>query len=452
MNNKKRVYLWVTGTFLTILLAGTFAAFLMRDENKGKDTLVVWGQTASDPAENWRECRLWLFEPETQKTSSPVIQEDTWCGYEVVYINGKQRLREITSEGKIILYNITSEQTIELWQSFDLKSHFPQSPPQWGKDGSIYFSALENNQEQIYRFDSKTGTTSPFILFASGLAADPLISPDGNYLVYWTLEGPTNRFPNVCGLGCVGYYHIYNLQTHTDTELFSLLEPLLAEPFIPHCLAKWAATGRYLAFNIGGCGDWGAQELVVFDAYENQIVALFELTAEDVYFAFEGWLSNTEIVYIRGRVSPELGITEPSYWVYSVEQQTSRELVESPPDSDNLFILRDLDWTPDSRFIVGALKTTSPQSLIIVDASRDSLPIEEFSYEDEFSNESQWLPFQEPKLSLSGDWIAYFSSFKDEQGILITNVYVVNRVTKDVVSLNTTNIVRNLHFAWVQSQ
>jgi hypothetical protein len=455
MKSNRSVYQWIAISFLALLFVGIYLVFLLQDKNQKKDILLIWGQVAPNLEENWVDCRLWLFEPVAQKYSLPIIQEDSWCGYEVVHVKGKDRLREITPDGQIILYNITSEQTIEVWQQFDLNGQYVGSPPQWGEDGSIYFSALENGQEQIYRFDSQSGKTTSFILIEEGLAVDPIISPDGKYLVYWTLEGPTNRFPTVCGLGCAGYYHIYNLQTQTDIELFPLLEPLLEEPFLPHCVAQWAPTGRYLAFNIGGCGDWSAQELVVFDAHENQIVTLFELAAEDRYFEFIGWLSNTEIVYSRGRVSPELGFTMPDYWVFSLEQQGLRELVEVPRDLGVPLILRDLDWTLDGRFIIGALKTTSPQSLMIVEASQDNSGIEFLSFEDEFSDRLQWLPFQEPQLSLSGDWIAYFSSYRpsEQDSIYVANnIYVLNRANQDVIPINTPNIVVNLHYAWVEGQ
>jgi Tol biopolymer transport system component len=455
MNNKNSVYQWIAVIFLALFFVAVFVAFLERARHRQKELLVIWGQTASNLGENLVDCRLWLFDPETQQASTPIIQEKRWCGYGVVYVDGKQRLSEIIPDGQIVLYNITSQQTIEVWQTIDLKTQVMGSPPQWGQDGSIYFSGEwgEDGQEQIYRFDSQTGTTTSFILFEPGLAADPLIAPDGNYLVYWTLDGPINRLPTVCGLGCVGYYHIYNLQTQADVELFPLLAPLVEEP-LPHCSAQWAPTGRYLAFNIGGCGDWGARDLVVFDADESRIVALFEAAAEEVNFIFEGWFSNSELVYQRKQRSPELGSWVDTFWVYSLEEKASRELVESPAASEQLSRTQNLDWTPDSRFILGTNYAATPPSLIIVDASQESQRIDYFSYEDDFSNKPRWLPFRRPQLSPSGDWIAYYTSFREreEEGGSITNVYIVNRVSKDVVDLNTTNIERNLNYVWVQGQ
>ncbi len=109
MNNKKSVYQWITVTFLALLLVGTVVAFLERARHQRKELLVIWGQTATRPGETWLDCRLWLFDPETQQSSPPIIQEGRWCGYAVVYVDGKQRLRERTPDGQIVLYNITSQ-------------------------------------------------------------------------------------------------------------------------------------------------------------------------------------------------------------------------------------------------------------------------------------------------------------------------------------------------------
>lgn len=91
---------------------------------------------------------------------------------------------------------------------------------------------------------------------------------------------------------------------------------------------------------------------------------------------------------------------------------------------------------------------------MIVDASQESQRIDYFSYEDEFSNKPRWLPLRRPQLSPSGDWIAYYTSFREreEEGSSITNVYIVNRVNEDVTNLNITNIVVNLNYVWVQGQ
>ena len=95
MNNKKSVYKWIAVIFLALFFVAVFVAFLERARHRQKELLVIWGQTASDLGENLVDCRLWLFDPETQQASTPIIQEKRWCGYGVVYVDGKQRLSEI---------------------------------------------------------------------------------------------------------------------------------------------------------------------------------------------------------------------------------------------------------------------------------------------------------------------------------------------------------------------
>src|SRR5690606_7814601 len=147
--SRKSAYPWIILALLVVLLAGTVVAFLERTRRQRKEFLVIWGQVATRPGKVWGECRLWLFDPETQQSSSPIIQEDRWCGYAVTHVDGKQWLREITPEGQIILHKITPQQTIEVWQTMDLEGQPIGSSPQWGSDDSIYFSGSKDYQEQI---------------------------------------------------------------------------------------------------------------------------------------------------------------------------------------------------------------------------------------------------------------------------------------------------------------
>src|SRR5690606_40620938 len=122
-------------------------------------------------------------------------------------------------------------------------------------------------------------------------------------------------------------------------------------------------------------------------------------------------------------------------------------------DSEQLSLAQDIDWTPDSRFILGAIYTATPPALMIIDASQGHQRINYFSYEDEFSNKPWWLPFESPQFSPSGEWIAYRTRFREqEEGDFIRNVYIVNRATKEVINLSTTNNVEYLHYTWMPTQ
>jgi hypothetical protein len=453
---KNQLYKAIIPLFI-VLLIGAILVYSQRNDQQKEDLLIVWGQVADEPGATWRSCQLWTYNPRTQETSLPFIQEDKWCTYEIIEIVGQKRLISLEANGEVVIYEITDSGSIQVEQTLSLGSGYSGSIPQWGKDNSIFFSTVIDNQEQIARLDAQTESISSIIVNESGLATDPILSPDGQYLAYWTVDGPINRTLAECGLECAGYYHIFNLQDKIDVPLASLLDSLEVDPLVNHCSLQWSPSGRFLAFNIGGCGQWSERDIVVVDAHTNQIVSYLRPQPDDYYFSFEGWLSDTEVVYSSAYFPPELGYAIPHYSVYSLDTQTSRELISLPSEitQEGVFASYDIDWTTNGRYIVGSVpisNSISPEafSLVTADISQDQPQIESFFFEDDFANKPNWVPFQEPKWSPSGDWIAYRSSYQAEGGFSPNNIYIVNRAGETIQKIDTINIARNLHYVWLK--
>jgi hypothetical protein len=199
-------------------------------KKQSQEVIVAWG--VQD--ENSGICKVWIIDPAVGITEQSSKTQE-YCNLKITMIDNQLKLISVAYPGKITVYGISSKNNIVPERLIELGDWGIASVPQWGKDEKIYFSSTVDEIEQIFQADIQSNDVIPLILNEDGLASEPLISPDGRYLVYWTLDGPSNTKPQVCGLDCVsGYYHIYDLEQQTDIDLLSLLAPVLPDLTIIH--------------------------------------------------------------------------------------------------------------------------------------------------------------------------------------------------------------------------
>lgn len=445
-----------TVLFMVTLFSIVFVILLaLKDSNQKEGLLIAWGVQHNSSS----NCFIWIVDPENKTSSSlAVAQED--CDYEIVKIGGQEFLAKIVYPGQITIYKITSKREILVQQTINIGNWGFSSIPQWGLDGKIYFSSTVNDVEQIYRADIPNREVVPFINYEGGLATEPIISPDGHYLVYWTLDGPTNQQPRVCGLECNGYYHIFDIPNQTDIYLLPLLESLVSEPLFAHCNAQWSPTGQYLAFSIGGCGSFDPQNVVVFDTKTNQIMVVLksDVGQKDQFVSLKGWLSETEIVYGKRFIFPEMNFDGEHFYVYSLTTHDSRELLNAPTQTENRqeFILAEPSWTLGGKQIVATMPTISSsgqlnKDLAIIDHENRLSQIS-YLYEDENVHQSDRLSFNRPAWSPSGSWITYYSTYKEQEDSSewLVSLYLIDKTGSITVNTGVVNVLESsLHYTWI---
>jgi Tol biopolymer transport system component len=449
--------------FIVILLSGcTF------NQNKpGYDVLLVWGQRQSD-----EPCLVWFVDP-AQQIAEQALTEVDRCSFNVVTIGGVQHLIYKEYPNKIIIYNVdainrklTVQEVVTLHNIGDFFSW-----PQWDREGNIYFDSATPEgseriyREQIYRVDKETKTTTSFIRHEPGLAASPIISPDGRFLVYWTLDGPPNRNagPNCPNWCAYGYYHVFDLEQHKDIPLLPFIRQIREEQLAisHHENAVWSPTGQFLAFQRSVRGSGG---IVIFDVRNSEIVADIPSDGGNDTEIVQ-WYSDNELIYIANRYFPELGYGLGRPFSYSLDSKASQELLPDLPSKSedgypHYFYEIYLPFKGDQLVGVISGRTEGATiSLFIADLSQRPPRIDAFYSDNELPYVLfQGDPFQKLAGSMSGEWIAYQSIYSViEDGSTIrdyADLHIMG-MNGQLISISegiTGVLSHSLQYAWVQSR
>lgn len=420
------------------------------------EVLIAWGK--QEPHD---ECLVWMVDP-AQEVAEQVLNVET-CGLKVADINNTPHL--IYRSGQMTIYTIhAAERRLSVKEVIALDGIGAIGSPQWDKEGTLYFSSTVEDVEQIFRVNKGSKIVVPFIKNDKGIASGPAISPDGRYLVYWTLDGPTNSFSNpYCVTGCFnGYYHVLDLESNRDISLLSLIRHYNRNELITshHENAHWSPTGQLLAFQISVRGAGG---IIIFDASKSEIVA--HLRPKNIGDSMEivQWISDTELIYMGARHLPESGSSLIWPYSYSLESKSSEELLPNLPtltDNGDYILFYDFDMTADGDYIVGVLPAISSAerdtvSLFIAEADLELSESYTFYSKEELPYSALSSPFTNPVWSHSGKWISYFSSYplagSDNPGL--AELYIIARTGEAIAyDERITDIVApTLQYAWVQS-
>lgn len=413
-------------TAVCLLFIAVLAGCSFQREQMEKEVLLVWGQQGDDYDS---PCSVWLVDP-AQKLSVKVLAEANTCWFNVVDIDNVPHLIYREKPGEITIYQINAANKILSFQkTITLPITEPFSLPQWGKDGHIYFSSTLREgieqvyREQIFRMDGETETVEPFIRHDAGLAADPIMSPDGRFLVYWTVDGPANRNERPdCPTGCgVGYYHVFDLEEEKDIPLLPFVQQIRDERLAlsHHENATWSPTGQFLAFQLSVRGAGG---IVIFDARNKKIVAdIPSDSARDTRII--QWASDTELIYLANRYSPELGHEFGRPFAYSLDNQTAQELLPDltlENENEQPYYFYEI-YTPLNRNqmvgIISGLVEGVTVSLFAVDLDQSPATLDILFSDNELPNIlSRGNRFQKLVGSVSGEWLAYQAIYLITEG------------------------------------
>jgi len=453
-------------TSISLLFIVVISGCAVRQDKREQDTLLVWGQHDYD-----MPCSVWLVDP-AQKISKKVLDEVHTCNFNIVNIDDTPHLIYRERPGEIIIYEINAtDRMLNVQEVITLPDREIFSLPQWDSGRNIYFSstAVEGVEqiyrEQIYRVDKETKPATPFIRHDNGLATSPVISPDGRFLAYWTLDGPANRTSMpYCITGCgVGYYHVFDLDTGLDVPLLPMVKQIREASLAVshHENALWSPTGQFLAFQLSVRGAGG---IVIFDARNAEIVADLQ-SDQGGDTEIVQWVSGTELVYMAHHYLPELGYALGRPYIYSLESKVSRELLPDLPltTEDGLpNIFYAFTVTSDGRHSIGVFPPASlaegnEVSLLIADLSQDE-PVYTFSIREMYPDASlQGSPFEEPTWAISGEWLAYYSEYlapESDTPFYRANLHVINVAgeTVPILGEGASEVLLPLQYAWIQSR
>lgn len=436
---------------LTILLLLSLAILVLyfAPNNDDSEMLVVWGkQNMPGP------CFIWLIDPKDDHVSSPIVGEDD-CNYRIVDIEGKPTFVYIQRfPGEIKEYAINRSGQLVQQRIIKSENTGISNSVQWGQNDVIYFSNILNGREQIFRLDTNSSFSEPYLTYFAGMAAGPKISPNRHYLAYWTLEKVANH--NECLTCSNGQYRIYNLENETDLGLSDLVNERLKFARYPddflHCGVQWSPSSQFIAFNVGACNFGGPGSIAIFDIEMGKVVEVLPpIFARQNYYSpyVIGWLSATELIYSQFIYFAEFDRFVPRYFTYSIEAGVSRELAEFLPIKNadgSIFELLQIDWTSDGKNFVGVVitgKTPSEFSWFLNKVDMQTKTIDVLESENRYNNG--------PILSLSGNWIAYYSApSKEETGergvdLRISTLSGHSRITGINNLLELT-----LHYGWIK--
>lgn len=452
--HKNKVGRWL---FIAVLLL-IVGALITKGRDQSREVIVAWGMQDEISG----TCLFWIIDPaDTNKSTIQSLVGQENCNYQVVEIDNRKRLINLTYPGKITIYEITNKNNLVAEQIIDLGNWGFSSVPQWGTHGEIYFSSTVDGVERIFQANVQSKEVKTLLSNEGGLAAEPLISPNGRYLVYWTLDGPTNRTSQACGLECSnGYYHVYDIVKQTDLYLPSLLASVEQEPNMSHCNAQWSPTGQYLAFSIG-CSSNSPQRVIIFDVETNEILTTVEPDSENEgqFISLKGWLSEKEVVCGKRTIFPEMNFDGERYYVYSLIEKSSRELVNLPAHTEKgqEFILMEPSWTLDSNYYAGTLPSVLDNGemgndLVIINAD-DFLQFRYVYSQDKTLTRPEELSFNTPRWSISGDWIAYHSTYREETASSrrLADLGIVDRMGTTILPTGVKGILEHsLRYAWIE--
>lgn len=407
---------------LAILLLIGFNSRWMQDE---REVLVVWGQ-------HEEKCLLWFVDPYKPDSLDTSMTGTEDCNYMIAIIDEKPHLIHIRSlPGAITVYEVDPSGEISIQQTFSFGDIEVTSAPQWDENDNIYFSAIADGQEAIYRFEITTEKLERLIFERNGMVTNPLLSPNSNFLSYLVLDEVSNRYECTLGFSeCEGAGDYYVLDIHTDEKI--ALDSLVQMDFPTHVQDLiWSKNGNYLAFDLYE----GPAPFGILDIQQRAVVDTI-LEAYGVY----GWLSDQKLAYQKWD-----GFDSPTTQLYSMQTGKSYELTDSSLGLDkNVWsAIENLDWTDDGVNIVGVVRNNEAVNQIVMGYLGEESPkLKLTTAQSIYEINSMW--------SVLGNWVAVpyaadtFAYFEGKE----SKIDILNREGQTVASLNLSGVA-NPQFGWL---
>lgn len=370
--------------------------------NPQQEFLVIWGTEAASS-----DCMLWLINAETQEISRPIV-ETPWCNFAVSTSSGDYKLVSFqpyhpiseTQSSEIVVYDVVPGGTLHSRQTIVLEGLRLTDVPQWGPDNSVYFSAINNGQESIYRYDSETHTITPYIDSDSGFATSPVISQDGRYIAYEVWRNHDSR--DGCGQQtCFSrFVQIWDIEMGSNISVAPQDEAEDSNSL--QCNPEWSDIDNLLAFEIG-CGLQTPGSIMMYDANAGKVFSTITSVNDTSIINF-GWAGDKLILNGSVQLSGDNSIHN-GYLAYSIDNNILQELRGLPQrnifDSDLVYFS---DWTNNGEVAVGHTQIPGETRTVNIVMANSWDELDEDTYVqslDEFIDNPTW--------SLTNDYVAYRS-------------------------------------------
>jgi len=257
-----------------------------------RDMLLVWG-------DDGKECVLHILDPSTQY-SQRLLTTLSPCKYAVE--ERSNRIIYISDDWKsVIVYSIRHDNQIEKQMVWYLNGLTISTWSHKYKNNYLYFSGVANGQEQVYRVDLSDGTVTQLTNVPIGIAHSPILSPDGNNLIYTHyLHNPDFTKHPRCIDGCIGQYYFLSLSDQTSRPLALAVEQVQLTSSENHCGAEWSPDGRFFTFTVT-CNIAGEHYPTPVVASSNPLkitTVLRRNTSVSHQAQAITWMSNYELLYV----------------------------------------------------------------------------------------------------------------------------------------------------------
>lgn len=402
-----------------------------------QEHLIIWGR------ETWPDgpCVLWIANPDSQKMTRTVM-EMSWCNFAVLTVSGEPKLvsfplyhqqpEEGSTSSEILVYGVNEDGTLQLEETISVQALRLTSAPQWQSNNIIFFSAINDGHEGIYRYDKDAQIAIPYIVTESGFATDPVISSDGRYIAYEVWEDHQIKEHNSrddCGrLTCFSrFLHVWDVESNTDTDLKSLIEPLIAgESFYSHCEPEWSPIDNLLAFDVG-CEVQTPSSIVVVDFRKDTIPVVINAADNTSSIGNFYWSEGNRLI-VHGKVQIFGQDTiEDGYLAYSASEHILEKMNGLPErnkyDYDLIYFS---DWTRNAEFAVGQTQIpadTRMVNIVVANSWNNMTEGEYIQTADAFIDDVKWSPMDRYIAYRSYNWETETSESRfsviDATGLLI---------------------------------
>lgn len=395
------------------------------------ERFVLWGQDVNG------QCYIWNVDVKGG-SNTQFVSEHRDCNYKVMTVGQSQYLvHSQASPGQISIYTLNND-GLEIENVITTGQIEISSFPEPDDNGRFYFSGILDDKERVYSV-SDVGDVILLTDLVSGMAYNPIPSPDGQYLAFQFFEGANNR--RECVVECGSLYRIIGVDTQQELYIEEFIDDC---PYQDHRFLKWSPQSDNVVFSVG-CGQEN-QHLEIFSMSSNTITAKIysEIFSPSLY----GWISEQEIVYDAVADYPIEGYDDPlpirRVFVYSLTDDTSSDLGNFPliTGSGSRFVINFIDWTNDGRRVAGRLA----DSVIITDRQNNDVVFSYSQIQEPKSivanSNSKASQFGDPMWSRSSAWLAYSSP---EQKISFVDMNGQHNYSLSIPEIT------NYEFGWISS-
>lgn len=405
--------------------------------NRPQELLIVWGTQPQND-----QCNLIVVNP---STGEKISKEFETCDLSLIEVDGVTHLASVNKKQDVIaIYSIHVDKGLKKEIEYSKNGMRFTSNPLSSADESLYVNGIQNGHEGIYHLPKGENHFVELLLKADGA---PILSslniPGNRFFLYNHYANKNTRFQ--CRLDCYSSYYLYDTETGISTNLQDLVSQFSPHPYThyTHCHDLWSPNNELLAFQIG-CYSESPQQIAIINPITLEVMDIIKPIGEVPMTTAIGWISSTELIVNAGTLFNNT--------IISVNPKKTTEFKGlSLKRGDRAYEITQVDFNLTKSLFTGTVsgpewntdeKLQQKKPLVI-----GSIVNEEYVGES-YLNDS-FVLF--PKISYSGDWIA-FGSADDLESVFDKGVEVrILNISESTVSDNIGKLFnkQGLELRWV---